>query len=673
MQFRPALVVLVLLGQATPALAQGETSIETIAALIQVQDARRWDPAFLQRALSDADTVVRAQAALAVGRLRDPRGIPLLLPLLDDPDATVRPSVAFALGLLRDTAAVDPLIRRVTDPPGTDLATTLEAITAIARIGGPRAAEFFSSALGGAITVVTDRPEPVRQRLALESWRLGAQAPVTNLLPLAQDTSDMVRWYATQSLGRIRQAAKPAGERMASALRDKLAAVRAAAARTLTPTFADAAGLSRETVAGLLERALADDDPGVRINALRSLGLYRLPASAERVIPLVQDSRPHVALQAVSALGDIGGTEAVKVLAEQATPEHAYAFRREALLGLAQADTGAFREAVRPFVVATDWRDRAVAAVATGSAFGPGAAQFLADPDGRVVAAALEGWLGHGDQPDPALADAARPLLSHQDVMVRTQAASALERVADPADIPRLAGAWDRSAGDSIADARLAIAGAALAIARTSDANRDLVAAGFLGRVRAPESYVIRMWAEDNWPAAAQRWGPAFPLQTGRSMDDYRAIARRFFSGNDRLPRITFEVDQKGTFEVELFGPDAPMTVASFLQLVDRRYFDRLRFHRVVPNFVVQDGDPRGDGNGGPGFQLRDEVNQQRFEGPRIGMAHAGPETAGSQWFINLSAQPHLDGVYTVFGRVTSGIGTVLRIVPGDQIRTVRR
>lgn len=658
---------------ARPARAQGEASVEAIAGLIQLQDARRWDEAVLQRALADADTMVRTQAALAVGRLGDPRGTALLLRLLEDPDATVRPTVAFALGLLQDTAAVEPLMRRVTVPPGTDPATTGEVITAIARIGGPRAVEFFAGALSGSVALATDQPELARQRLALEAWRLGPRAPVANLVPLMADTSDLVRWYATQSVSRLRQAARPSGDRMVSALRDKLAIVRAIAARTLSPAFADSAGLPRETVTGLLERALVDEDPGVRTNALRSLGLYQSPALAPRVIPLLADPQPQVALQAVTTLGELGGPEAVKALASQARPDRAYAFRRAALRALALADTGAFRAAVSPYTSSTDWRDRAAAAEGTAVAFGGEVGAVLADADGRVVATALEAWLGRDDAPDPDLVAAARPLLAHPDVMVRTHAAAAVERAADPADLPQLVAAWAASADDSIPDARMAIASAAHAMARASEANRQRVETGFLGRVPAPDSYVLKAWAEGNWAAAAERWGPAFPLATGRSPSDYRDIARRFFSGTDRLPKVTIEVDQKGTFVVELLGPEAPMTVANFLQLVDRRFFDRLRFHRVVPNFVVQDGDPRGDGNGGSGTLLRDEVNRYRFDSPRIGMAHSGPDTGGSQWFINLSPQPHLDGTYTVFGRVTSGMSTVLRVLPGDQIRTIRR
>jgi len=120
-------------------------------------------------------------------------------------------------------------------------------------------------------------------------------------------------------------------------------------------------------------------------------------------------------------------------------------------------------------------------------------------------------------------------------------------------------------------------------------------------------------------------------------------------------------------------GPDAPLTVDNFLRLVARRFFDRNRWHRVVPNFVVQDGDPRGDGFGGPGGAIRDELNRNRYDGPVLGMALSGPDTGMSQWFINLSAQPHLDGTYTVFGRVVNGAATLTRITQGDVIRTIAR
>jgi cyclophilin family peptidyl-prolyl cis-trans isomerase len=117
----------------------------------------------------------------------------------------------------------------------------------------------------------------------------------------------------------------------------------------------------------------------------------------------------------------------------------------------------------------------------------------------------------------------------------------------------------------------------------------------------------------------------------------------------------------------------APLTVAAFLALVDRRYFDGERWHRVVPNFVAQAGDPRGDGWGGPGTVLRDEVNPMRYSVGTVGMALSGPDTGGSQFFITHSAQPHLDGTYTIFARVSSDVRVVRQIAQGDNIRSIHR
>jgi cyclophilin family peptidyl-prolyl cis-trans isomerase len=124
---------------------------------------------------------------------------------------------------------------------------------------------------------------------------------------------------------------------------------------------------------------------------------------------------------------------------------------------------------------------------------------------------------------------------------------------------------------------------------------------------------------------------------------------------------------------LSLFAADAPLTVHAFLSLADRGYFDAATWHRVVPGFVAQDGDPRGDGFGGPGFALRDEVNRHRFEAGALGLALDGPDTGGSQYFITLTPQPHLDGTYPVFGRLQAGADVLAGITQGDRIRRVRR
>jgi cyclophilin family peptidyl-prolyl cis-trans isomerase/HEAT repeat protein len=423
-------------------------------------------------------------------------------------------------------------------------------------------------------------------------------------------------------------------------------------------------------------RALNDADVQVRINALRSLGTFARPADAARVAPLADDAHAGVSVQAVETLGEVGGPDAVTALRRVMADKKSFAMRRQALLGLARVDTAAFREAAAPWAASRDWRERAVVAEAAGSRMpGTGAEAFLRDPDGRVVAAALQGWLTAGEGSAPALAAEARRLLNHPDAMVRANAAAALAKGPDAADVPALVASFRRAQTDSIPDASLNVLEALLAIAKASPEGRTAVTRDFLTGLPRPEDYLLRRWAEESWPEAADRWGAAYPVRTGRSLADYRELARRFVlpTSPERRQHVKIEVDQKGVVEVELFGDDAPLTVASFLSLADRRYFDGLRFHRVVPNFVVQDGDPRGDGNGGPGYALRDEINPNRYEGMVLGMALAGPDTGGSQWFVNLSPQPHLDGTYAVFGRVVSGQGTLLRVLQGDLIRTVQR
>jgi cyclophilin family peptidyl-prolyl cis-trans isomerase len=140
-----------------------------------------------------------------------------------------------------------------------------------------------------------------------------------------------------------------------------------------------------------------------------------------------------------------------------------------------------------------------------------------------------------------------------------------------------------------------------------------------------------------------------------------------------RTPRPIASIEtERGVVDLELFAPDAPLTVYNFITLARRGYFDGQAFHRVVPNFVVQGGDPRGDGNGGPGYAIRDELNRWRYLRGTLGMALSGPNTGGSQFFVTHSPQPHLDGGYTVFGRMTAGGSVLDRIVQGDRIVRIR-
>jgi cyclophilin family peptidyl-prolyl cis-trans isomerase/HEAT repeat protein len=653
--------------------AQQQAVVEQLATLLAAEDARNFQAELFRSALVAPDSLVRRTAAMSAGRIGDLRGTPLVLPLLGDPDSTVRVAAAFALGLLRDTAAARPLMDRLTGLPALDHTTAGEAVTALAKIGGPAVGDFFNGILTGRVTLSMAEREPVVLATLLEAWRLGSDAPTQALLPFADDTTVTRRWRAAFSLGRLR--APAAGERLTVLLRDREVVVRAIAARALTRGYAEAAGLAPGTVAELLARAASDGNAQVRINAVRSLGGYRDTALAASVAPLLGDPLPNVQVEAAATLGLLGGGEAARLLGGLATRRGLFAVRREALIGLARADSGAFAAAAGPWRTSGDWRERAAAAEGTAIA-GPGAAPwFLADKDPRVVAAGFQAWAGEVEGPDSTLVAAARPLLGHADAAVRSVAADAVGRAAAPADLPVLIEAYRRTTRDSFPEAALSALGAIAAIRQTGAEGRSRVDREFLSAAPRPANYLIRRWAEENWPEAAARWGPAYPLETGRAAQDYRDVVQRFVVGADSLarPKVRIETEQRGPVEIELLGPDAPLTVANFLSLVSRRFFDGNRWHRVVPNFVVQDGDPRGDGFGGPGGAIRDEINRQRYDGPMLGMALSGPDTGSSQWFINLSPQPHLDGTYTIFGRVIGGQAALIRITQGDVIRTVQR
>jgi cyclophilin family peptidyl-prolyl cis-trans isomerase/HEAT repeat protein len=669
---RWSLALALLLPAAAPLRAQQAAVVEQLAPLLAAEDARDFQSELFRRALVSTDSVVRRVAAVGAGRIGDPAAVPLLVPVMLDPDSTVRVAAVFGLGLLGDSSAVRPLIERLTGTPALDEESAQEAVTALARIGGPEVGRFFGDILGARAPLTAADRAPLRQRAILESWRLGPDAPVTALLPFLEDSSLVVRWRAIYAVGRLR--APAAGERLSLALRDPESVVRAFAARALTRSYVESARLAPASIAELLGRAAGDDNPQVRINAARSLAEYHDPALVRYVLPLLSDQFPNVQVEAASTIGALGGPEAVAALTRVVGSRGTFALRRAALVGLARADTSAFARVAEPWRSSADWRARAAAAEGAGIAHPGPDPWFLRDRDGRVVAAGLQSWAAEVDGPDPVLLAAGRRLLAHADAGVRSVAGDIVSRAGDIADLPALVAAYRRAARDSFPDAALAALNGLVAIRNGSAAGRSRADAEFLGGTGRPRDYVIRRWAEDHWPEAVARWGPAYPIETGRTAQDYRDVAARYILAPDSIarPRVIIDTEDRGAIEVELAGPEAPLTVANFVRLVARRFFDGHRWHRVVPNFVIQDGDPRGDGFGGPGTTIRDEINRLRYEAPMIGMALSGPDTGGSQWFINLSPQPHLDGAYTIFGKVVGGLAALVRITQGETIRTIR-
>jgi cyclophilin family peptidyl-prolyl cis-trans isomerase len=256
-----------------------------------------------------------------------------------------------------------------------------------------------------------------------------------------------------------------------------------------------------------------------------------------------------------------------------------------------------------------------------------------------------------------------RKQLEESDVIIRATAAELLSELPpDSANTEALSKALKVALRDKeLNDAALAILDA-LAKQKNKNANLAIEAAW------ASTDHLVRRKAVDSLKAtgAGDFSSRSGPVQTRNTTADYqRAISRI------GKPVHAIVLTTKGAFTIEFQPEDAPLTVDNFVQLAKQKYFNGITVHRVVPNFVIQDGDPRGDGNGGPGYSIRCEINELSYERGAVGMALSGKDTGGSQWFATHAPQPHLDGGYTVFGKVIRGMDVVDNIVRGDVIRSV--
>lgn len=674
---RPLLVAALLaLPAALPAQDQG--FVTDLAQLLALEDRREFDGGALRRAAQHPDALVRAYAARAVGRIGDRAGTPVLLQLLADPDSNVQAEAAFALGLLRDSTAVSELVRRLESfPAATSSEADREIVSALAKIGGGPAAQAIAGLLGRHPPTGAQEDQATAQAL-LESWRLGRLAPGDRLVAYVRDGQGLWRRNAVFSAARLRLPA--AAVALLDATTDADPLTRQWAVRALTAETADSARIPRSVFVGRLRQLVGDDNAQVRTNAVRAVGTFGDSALVGVLATRFVDRDQNVIVQAAAAVGALGGSRAVTMLAERFGQSGTFAVRRAVLQALAAAAPATALTTGLPWKTDGDWRMRGAYAEMLGIAATPEARGELValadDADGRVVAQALAALGQVAPAGDTALHRLALARLEHADPIVRSAAIDILGRERDPALLPALVAAYRRAAREELNDARLSAVDAIGQIAAVSPAARQRAEVEFLTAVgRSADHLVRRAVAERFGEAAHERlWGPVVPIETGRSAPDYQRLVRQYLvpTPGTPAPRATIETE-RGTMVVEFFGADAPLTVDNFLRLVDRRYFDGSRWHRVVPNFVIQDGDPRGDGNGGPGTVIRDELNRRRYDRGTVGMALSGPDTGGSQFFLTHSPQPHLDGRYTVFGRLSSGPQVLDLIVQGDRIRRITR
>jgi len=551
--------------------------------------------------------------------------------LLDSPEVPVRIRAALAAGRIGDGGAKEALAKRLQDPEAGEMAAW-----ALGRIEGGEEAlvrclaercpslKAAARALSGPAASLKPAVEPLVEALSGPAAReaaisLGvlarnqeAKFPPSAYAALANAVAGGdARAGAAYALSRL-----PRGEGVEAALRPALRDgdpwTRSLAAR--------AWGRQGLAAAGLRE-AFRDPDWRVRVEAARGLSTAAGAKEALQELFAGQDS-PHVIVALSEAATQLG----------ELAPEPAGFKDPVSRCAAAQA-----RDRVRKQILDTPgcaddgWRARArVGALAAGLEL-PQAREAMRDGDGRVRGAAAASATG-------AFADDLRRLLDDPDPFVVQEAAGALARLpAEPstkeaalAAVRRLADAHGQPVGDPRSDALAALAPLAGPLPELLPTPNATLASA-LG---APRGAV---------PVPAE----------ARVMPSARVLRLK---------------TSRGELLVDLRPDVAPLTSSALAALARRGFYDGLSFHRVVPDFVVQGGDPRGDGDGGPSWALPDEHSPLRFLRGTVGIATGGPETGGSQFFLCHSPQPHLDGRYTVAGQLRSGDDVLDALQPGDTI-----
>ncbi|MGH7605665.1 MAG: peptidylprolyl isomerase [Gemmatimonadaceae bacterium] len=651
------------------------------ARLLAMTDTRQLDTALVDRALATHWRTLRDAATLSIGQVGPDRGragVSLLRGLLSDRDTTVASNAAYALGLLRDTSAIDALRSAL----AANRSTAREAAWALGEIGVP-ARDVIVGALKS-----SHRPD-VAIQLLLGAAKL-RPVPIKDIEPFLHNGNPSVVWAAAYAIARTRI---PAGVGDLLALESspalRASQPRSVTAATLGPYVDPTRGgqLARAEIArgiaksaagdslggralAVLSRLVGDPDPHVRINAVRSIATYG-PAAKAALVYASHDIDPNVRVAAAQSFGTVLTANETDFLSLWGA-DTSVVYRSSLLASAARA--GLRPPALTEWAGSPDWRLRAAVASAEGDtvdrafAFGR-AAPLTRDADPRVREAAYAALSPSAGMP---LEDTVHSLfiqgLADPDFYVRATIIGALADRPSRADLPAVVASYDLAARDSANDARLAAIQYVGALWKKDSISIDQPMLQRLAAQPVPSDPLERTAA-----AALPFWKRWSDIsRVPKSIGFYEGIVRSIViaaSSGRKLNATIYTV--RGPIRLELFGDAAPLTVANFLSLARSGYYRNTRFHRVVPNFVAQDGDPRDDGNGGPGYAIRDEMNPNRYERGAVGMALSGPDTGGSQYFITHSPQPHLDGHYTVFGRVVAGLDVLDKLVQGDRIKRV--
>jgi len=642
-----------------PASPYGFT-IEEEAQILALEDRREYDPSLTAQWVHHPNSLHRARIALALGRIgphtfidangngeRDPNerqaGVEDLIELANDRESLVRVNTAFALGQIGDLSASDTLLRLAGDRENADVAA--EAVEALSKLAPRIPLASYTRFCGD------DQREGVRARAIRYLFRFRSDDALAIAANTLASPSAVMRQEAAYALAR--RAYAPARARLELLINDP---------NTLTRTYVERAlgAIAAPESIPVLVNALSDPQAWVRTNAVVAIARIatKTPAAADnaqdavRVLAVAGDPDPGTRASAIEAIGYYAAKSEVarKRLMEIATTGSRW--ERELAAGaiakqfndekLLPADLTGWAK-VRVLEAASPVSDRL-------------RAQFARDPEPLVRSSAMS------TIPDDRVAAnlaLIRAGLDDPDVIVRGYAIDRYSKSQDAAKAGTLTAAEERARKDHQNDARLS---AIRGLADVDYPGRE----AFLRGLLQDHDPVVRRVAADLIEQKLKKNRPQFtPLPVARN--DYAQIVEWA-----RQPHTATIQMVRGRIEIALLTHDAPMTAWNFAQLAREHFFDSTTFMRVVPNFVIQGGDRRNDMEGSPGYSIRDEINLQKYTRGTVGMALSGPDTGGSQFFITHSPQPHLDGGYTVFGRVTEGMNAVVdQTERGDRVESI--
>ena len=625
----------------------------------------------LVRLLTDDEARVRRRAALAIGHVGLSEGVAPLVTALGDGEAEVRQIAAFALGLIGDKAARDPLMSALADASPLVRGSAAEAL---GLLGDPAAADAvaglaYQVVQSGALAQIPADEDDLKRDTPAASFRLAMYALVRlkaypQMAGAVLDSAGQprVRWWpVAYALQRIEDPrALPA---LLTLAKEANPYTRAFAVKGL-------GGLKDRQALPVLMPLLSSGTKTVLVETIRALGRIGDPSSVDPLLKVINDAStdPQVRLEAVTALGGIRAPASSTVLDRlmDMLTDSSPPMRAAGLRAMAAWDPAQLVAALSTLDPDPHWSVRAQLASVLGgmnTELGAGRLEaMLKDSDQRVVPSVLEAMV---KMKMPTAGAALIDQLKADDAAVRSAAARGIGELKPANGAAALAEAYRFGQRDSIYSAR---ASALEALAKYGAESLPTLRAAF-----ADKDWAVRLRAaqlvKELDPSGADPSMLIRPAPTTFTPEQYDAA--RLLS-----PPVSTQVyldTDRGTIQIELAVVDAPLTVENFVALAKKGYFTGLSVHRVVPDFVIQDGDPRSDGEGGPGYSIRDELSERPYLRGTVGMAlDAWRDTGGSQYFITISPQPHLDAKYTVFGRVIAGMDVVDRIQQWDVIRKVR-